>query len=283
LRRKVELFVDHQGFLESPRWHEGRLWVSDFITHRVSSIDLAGDIRVEAEIDDRPSGLGWLPDGRMLVVAMQKRLVLRREPDGALSTHADLSGVAAWHANDMVVGPDGTAYVGNLGSDLFSGEPMRPSKLATIVSDGTVSVGGDGLEVPNGSVITPDARTLIVGESYAQRYTAFPIARDGSLGTGYLWARTGNGRNPDGCTLDAELAIWYANCLGREVVRIYEGGEVAEAIELRETAWACALGGEDGRTLYVLTGPMFTGRDDMPSGGGRIWTVQVDVPHAGLP
>ncbi len=212
-------------------------------------------MRVEVALDDRPSGLGWLPDGRLLVVSMGRKLLLRREHDGRTVVHADLSAVASGPANDMVVGSDGTAYVGNMGSDLLAGEPLRQATLAVVDPAGNVSAGPGGLLVPNGSVITPEGDRLIVGESYAQRYTAFPIAPDGGLGEGRLWADMGAGRNPDGCALDAEGAVWFANCLGHEVVRVFEGGKVTEAIELPETTWACALGGLDGCTLFVLTCP----------------------------
>ncbi len=276
----MELFLDGLGFAESPRWHEGRLWFSDFISRRVSSADPLGNVRVEVALDDRPSGLGWLPDGRLLVVSMARKLLLRREHEGETVVHADLSEVASGPANDMVVGSDGTAYVGNMGSDLLAGETLREATLAVVDRAGNVSAGAVGLLVPNGSVITPAGDMLIVGESYAQRYTAFPIADDGKLGEGRLWADMGIGRNPDGCALDAEGAIWFANCLGREVVRVFEGGKVAEAIELPDTTWACALGGLDGDTLFVVTCP---GTPNSDPGSGRVWTAQVEVPHAGLP
>jgi sugar lactone lactonase YvrE len=276
----VELFLDGLGFPESPRWHGGRLWFSDFILRRVSSADPEGIVRIELALDDRPSGLGWLPDGRLLVVSMNRKLLLRREHGGETVVHADLSAVADGPANDMVVGSDGTAYVGNMGSDLLAGEPLQEARLARVDTAGNVSVAAEGLLVPNGSVITPAGDQLIVGESYAQRYTAFPIASDGGLGPGRLWADMGIGRNPDGCALDAEGAVWFANCLGQEVVRTFEGAKVSEAIELPETTWACALGGDDGCTLFVVTCP---GTPNSDPGSGRVWTTRVEVPHAGLP
>jgi sugar lactone lactonase YvrE len=215
-------------------------------------------------------------------VSMHRKLLLRREPDGQIIVHAELSGVATGPANDMVVGPDGTAYVGNLGSDLFGGEPLREATLAVVSPDGGVSAGRPGLLVPNGSVITPGGETLIVGESYAQRYTAFSLAPDASLGESRLWADTGRERNPDGCALDAEGAIWFANCVGREVVRVVAGGEVTQVIELPETAWACTLGGADGRTMFVVTCPS-PASSELQIGSGRVWTTRVDVPHAGWP
>ena len=213
------------------------------------SIGLNGDLRVEAELDDRPSGIGWLPDGRLLVVSMHRRTVLRREPDGALVMHADLAPVATSHANDMVVAADGTAYVGNFGSDVFGGSSRATAELAIVRPDGTVLGGPTDLEFPNGTVITPDGRTLIVGESFARRYRAFPIAADGTLGTGRVWAEVTE-RSPDGCTLDAEEAIWFANALGREVVRVREGGQVEEVISTPDGSYACAAR-RDRRTEVV--------------------------------
>jgi sugar lactone lactonase YvrE len=182
--RELTLVLDGLGFGEGLRWRDDRLWFSDFLEHRVSSIGPNGDLRVEAELDDRPSGIGWLPDGRLLVVSMHRRTVLRREPDGALVIHADLAPVATSHANDMVVAADGTAYVGNFGFDVFGGSSRANAQLAIVRPDGTVLGGPTDLEFPKGTVIMPDGRTLIVGESFARRYRAFLIAADGTLGTG---------------------------------------------------------------------------------------------------
>jgi len=279
--RELTLVVDGLGFGEGLRWRDDRLWFSDFLEHRVSSIGLDGDLRVEAELDDRPSGIGWLPDGRLLVVSMHRRTVVRREPDGALVMHADLAPVATSHANDMVVAADGTAYVGNFGFDVFGGSSRATAQLAIVRPDGTVLGGPTDLEFPNGTVITPDGRTLIVGESFARRYRAFPIAADGTLGAGRVWADVTE-RAPDGCTLDAEEAIWFANALGREVVRVREGGEVEEVISTPDGSYACALGGTDGRKLFVATaGTLPT--SDAPLSTGRLWAVDVDVPHGGWP
>jgi sugar lactone lactonase YvrE len=250
-RQPIQI-LDGLGFGEGLRWHDDRLWFSDFYAHTVSSLDLAGDRRVEAELDERPSGLGWLPDGRLLVVAMDSRRVLRREPTGELVVHADLSSVATSHANDMVV-----------------------------AADGTVLGGPEGLAFPNGSVITPDGSTYIVGESMAQRYRAFPILPDSTLGEGRLWADLG-GRFPDGCTLDADGAIWFADAMAPEVARVAEGGEVLDVIAMPDRCFACALGGPDGRTLFVATASTFPGGND-PDWSGRLWSVEVDVRHAGRP
>jgi sugar lactone lactonase YvrE len=274
----LPVLLDGLDFGEGPRWHDGRLWFSDFHQHAVSSVGDDGVRRVELELDDFPSGLGWLPDGRLLVVAMESRRVLRVEPHGTVVTHADLSAVAAGRCNDMVVAADGTAYVGNFGFEL--GTRAKPAALARVQADGTVDIVAEGLEFPNGSVITPDGRTLIVGETFGKRATAFTIADDGTLDDRRLWADLGDVL-PDGCTLDAEGAIWFADARGSAIVRVREGGEVTDRIDAGQQTYACALGGDDGRTLYVLCAD--GAGDDSGHGTGTIRTARVDVPHAGLP
>ncbi len=218
----LPVLLDGVGFGEGPRWHDGRLWFSDFLRHAVSTVDDAGTRRVELELDEPPSGLGWLPDGRLLVVAMESRRVLRVEHDGRVAIHADLSSIATGNCNDMVVAADGTAYVGNFGFDFYVGEPLRTAAIARVTSGGDVSVAADGLEFPNGSVITPDGRTLIVGETMARRVAAFTIADDGTLHDRRVWAEMGDVM-PDGCTLDADGAIWFADAASSVVVRVREG------------------------------------------------------------
>ena len=267
-------------FGEGPRWHDGRLWFSDFHQHTVSSVGDDGARKVELELDDFPSGLGWLPDGRLLVVAMESRRVVRVETDGEIVAHADLSAVATGRCNDMVVAVDGTAYVGNFGFELST--PMQPAALARVQADGTVDAVADGLEFPNGSVITPDARTLIVGETFGRRATAFTIAADGTLHDRRVWADLGDVM-PDGCTLDAEGAIWFADARGTAVVRVREGGEITDRVETGQHTFACALGGDDGRTLFVLCADSAHDEDVVGTATGTIRTLRVGVPHAGLP
>lgn len=276
------MFVSGLDFGEGPRWHDGRLWFSDFFQHTVSSVGDDGERVVELEIDDRPSGLGWLPDGRLLAVAMQSRKVLRREVDGSVVEHADLSGVATASCNDMVVAADGTAYVGNFGFDFSVGEPVRTATLARVQPDGTVDVAADELEFPNGAVITPDDTTLIIGETFGRRATAFTIAADGTLHDRRLWAELGDVL-PDGCTLDAEGAIWFADARGTAVVRVLEGGEVTHRVEVGQHPFACALGGDDGRTLFVVAADSARDGEAQGAGTGTIRTLRVDVPHAGRP
>jgi sugar lactone lactonase YvrE len=257
------------------------LWFSDFILQHVRSVGADGTPRVECELDDRPSGLGWLPDSRLLVVSMHRRMVLRRETNGTLVTHADLSAIATGDANDMVVAADGTAYVGNFGSDVLGGEPLEPAQLAIVRPDGTARAAGQALMFANGSVITPDGRTLIVGETLAAQYRAFPIGDDGDLGESWIWAKIA-GRSPDGCVLDAEGAIWFADASRGEVVRVHEGGEITQVIATPDHAYACTLGGADGRQLFILTCPT-PPMADLVAGSGRLWTTRVDAPHAGRP
>ena len=236
---------------------------------------------------ERPSGLGWLPDGDLLLVAMQARQVWRVDDDGP-SIHADLSHLATWHCNDMVVAVDGTAYVGNFGFDI-EGDRSNPvtATLAVVRPDGTVEAGPADLAFPNGSVITPDGGTLILGETFASRMTAFDVGTGGRLSNRRTWAET-PGVRPDGCCLDAAGGIWIANAGTDEVVRIVEGGEVTDrlampALDRPQKAYACMLGGDDGRTLHCVTAPGSREAETAGVGGGAIWTVRVEHAGAGRP
>jgi len=280
--RDHEVLVGGLDFGEGPRWHDGRLWYSDFYRHGVFAVTPGGECEQVLALDDHPSGLGWLPDGRLLVVGMKARRVLRREHDGELVVHADLSSIATGRCNDMVVAADGTAYLGNFGYDVWSGGPRRNAALARVRPDGTADVAAEDLEFPNGSVITPDGATLVVGESMGRRYTAFDIGPDGALSGRRVWAELGE-IGPDGCTLDAEGAIWCADALHGVLVRVREGGEITHRAELGQNAYACALGGDDGRTLFAMCADSPREEDAAGTGSGTIRTARVDVPHAGLP
>jgi sugar lactone lactonase YvrE len=279
-------------FGEGPRWHDGRLWFSDFFAHAVKSVSPAGDVRTELTIEDRPSGLGWTPDGSLLVVSMTRRRLLRRTPGGLMSTHADLSGVATFHCNDMVVDAAGRAYVGNFGFDLDADLTARGAQaviadhptanLARVDPDGTVSVAASDLHFPNGSVITPDGKTLIVGETLGACLTAFDIAPDGSLSNRRVWASIAP-RVPDGICLDAEGRVWVANALAPECVLVAEGGEIVEAVDTGQNCYACMLGGENGRTLFMVTAPTSLATEAAKKAKGQIVVAEVEVPHAGLP
>jgi sugar lactone lactonase YvrE len=236
---------------------------------------------VHAGLDDQPSGLGWLPDGRLLVVSMKQQKLLR-DDDGTLVEHADLSGVAGGLCNDMVVDADGNAYVGNFGFDYYADAEFREADLALVRPDGSVEVAARGLKFPNGSVITPDGKTLIVGESLGGTYQAFDIRPDATLGPARQWAHV-EGAAPDGCTLDAEGGIWFADAFGSQLVRVVEGGDVTHRVPTPMPTFACTLGGDDGRTLFVLCATGTHEADVAGKAQGAIFTMRVDVPHAGLP
>jgi len=269
-------------FGEGPRWHDERLWYSDFTQHRVYAVDATGRRETMVDLgDEQPSGLGWLPNGDLLVVAMTARQVWRVHEE-VINIHADLSDIATWHCNDMVVASDGTAYVGNFGYDIENNrEDPVASTLAIVHPDGSVSAGPNELAFPNGSIITPDDSTLIVAETFAGCLTAFDIQKDGMLGERRIWADT-SGVLPDGCCLDAAGGIWVADAFGSGVIRYLEGGQVTDRIPTPQTSFACMLGGPDGRTLHCVTAPA-AGDQRAGMGDGTIVTFQVEHPGAGRP
>jgi len=278
-----ELLIDGINFGEGPRWHHDRLWYSDFYQHTVYTVSADGRREAVVEVPTQPSGLGWLPDGTLLIVSMTDRRVLAF--DGReLTIHADLSEIADFHCNDMVVDPTGNAYVGNFGFDLFTDgvAGARPARLALVRPDGTSEVAADGLMFPNGSVITPDGSTLIVGETMGARYTAFDIDDAGRLGPPRPWATVG-GYAPDGCTLDEDGGIWFADALGARVVRVLEGGEITDVLDVGRPTFACTLGGTDGRSLYVLTAPSADPTVAAASADGTVQVTRVEHAHAGSP
>jgi sugar lactone lactonase YvrE len=274
----TQVLADGFAFLEGPRWHDDRLFVSDMHDGRVFAVDAHGTIETIAVVPNRPSGLGWLPDGRLLVVSMTDRRVLRLE-NGVLHEHADLSDVATFHANDMVVDRHGRAYVGNFGFDFQGGEKLRPAALALVHPDGRVERAACGLAFPNGAVITPDGRTLVVAESFGRCLTAFDIAVDGSLSNKRLWADT-KPAVPDGICLDAEGAIWIASPITKEAVRVRAGGEVTHRIPTTQQAVACALGGADGQTLFLLTSGSIERDECRAQRNARIEMLRAPAPAA---
>ncbi len=281
MTRKTEVLLDGLAFPEGPRWHDDRLWFSDMHNHCVRTVDLDGNTEVIIGVPNRPSGLGWLPDGRLLVVSMTDRRLLRLDPEG-LSEVADLSALASFHCNDMVVDVQGRAYVGNFGFDLDARAPVRTAELVLVTPEGETCVVADGLSFPNGAVITPDGRTLIVGESFGACLTAFHVAPDGLLSGRRSWAKL-EAAVPDGICLDAEGAIWVASPVSAEVLRVCEGGEVTERVAVSTQAYACMLGGRERRTLFMCTAASSSPEETRAAATGRIEVVEVDVPGAGLP
>jgi sugar lactone lactonase YvrE len=279
---KTEVLIDGLYFGEGPRWHDDRLWLSDMQGRRVIKVDMEGNIEEVAVVPKQPSGLGWLPDGRLLIVSMVDRRLLRLEPQG-LVAHADLGGLASFHCNDMVVNYNGDAYIGNFGSELDGISEPDPANLVLVKPDGTARVVAQDMRFPNGSVITPDGRTLIVAETWGRVLTAFSIEEDGSLTGRRVWASTGKAW-PDGICLDAENAVWIACPVTRKAVRIAEGGNVLQAIDLGRRTIACALGGPDRRTLFIITAGSYVPGEVIASGPtSRVEYIRVDVPGAGLP
>lgn len=297
--RELRPLVEGGSFFEGPRWHEGRWWVSDFYRHMVLTVDEDGRPEEIMTVEGRPSGLGWMPDGSLLVVSMTDHRVLRRAPDGEVSEHADLSEYCGGYANDMVVDADGRAYVGNFGFDLYGGADPVPAVIVRVDPDGSASVAADDLLFPNGSVIDPGGRTLIVGETAGARYTAFTIDDAGTLTDRRVWAQVAPTPNrgsleevigalrfaPDGCALDAEGHIWAADALGARCCRIAAGGEIVEEIRAPEGLgfFACMLGGDDGRTLLLCAAPDFAEEARSHAREALLLTTTVDAPHAGLP
>lgn len=277
----LKVLLDHLAFPEGPRWHDGKLFFSDMHAHKVMTVDLEGKTETIAEVPNRPSGLGWLPDGRMLVVSMTDRRLMRLE-GGTLKLHADLSKLASFDCNDMVVDAKGRAYVGNFGYDLHTNAPQKPAELVMVTPDGKASVVANDLQFPNGTVISADGKTLIVGESMGRRLTAFDIKPDGSLANRRLWAEIAPAL-PDGIALDAEGAIWVSSPFTNETIRVLEGGKVTERIKTSQMSIACALGGKDRKTLFVLTAPTTDPEKCRANPASRIEITQVEVAGAGWP
>lgn len=296
--RTVSTLFEGGAFFEGPRWHDGTWWVSDFYRHQVSTIGPDGAETVVVEVAAQPSGLGWLPDGSMVISSMKDHRILRWA-EGELSTLADLTGLVGGHLNDLVTDAAGHTYVGNFGFDLMGGGTPAPADLIRVDPDGSVTVAATDLYFPNGTVITPDGQTLIVGETTGNRYTAFTIEADGTLTDRRPWAEFGRLPEadtfaegltqitvaPDGCTLDAEGHIWAADALGNRCIRVAPGGAIVEEITVPGGlgVYACQLGGDDGRTLLICSAPDFFEHNRTAAREAVLFTTTVDVPHAGLP
>jgi sugar lactone lactonase YvrE len=277
--------LDGGTFFEGPRWHDGRWWVSDFFRHVVLSFDeTGGDERQEATVPGQPSGLGWTPDGDLLIVSMIDKRLLRRTTSGRIEEVADLSLIATGPCNDMVVGPTGDAWIGNMGFDFWNGGTYANATLAHVAPSGLVTAAADDLRFPNGSVITPDGSTLIVGESFGGRYTAFDIGADGSLSNRRTWAEL-PGVAPDGCGLDADNRIWCADALGSRCLLVEEGGRIVAEVPAPDglAVYACMLGGPEGRTLALCCAPDSDAEQRRTTNEAAIYVLDVEVPRAGFP
>ena len=278
----VKPLLDGLAFAEGPRWHNGKLWFSDMQGLKVMNVDLDGRTETIAEVPNWPSGLGWLPDGRLLIVSMIDRKLLRLDPDG-LKVHADLFKLASFHCNDMVVDGRGNAYVGNFGYDILAHATPKDAEVVLVTPAGAARVVATGLQCPNGSVVTADGKTLIVGESMGHKMTAFDIKPDGSLANQRVWAEVDEGVVPDGCALDAEGAIWLAAPMTNELLRLHEGGGISERIKFPRPVIACALGGDDRRTLFVISSESIDFEECRIKRPSRIDTMEVAVPGVGWP
>ena len=269
------------AFGESPRWHESRLWVANWGTQEVLAIDTEGRSEVVLHVPTTlPYSLDWLPDGRLLVVSGQERLLLRREADGALVTHADLTGLSDHGFNEIVVDGRGSIYInggGPMGGDTPAG------MVVLVTPDGAVRQVAGGIAFPNGMAVTPDNATLIVADSWGRRLTAFDIAANGDLSEGRVWADLGDGA-PDGICIDVEGAVWYADVPNRRCVRVREGGEVLDSVQFERGCFACMLGGGDRKTLFV-TAAEWRGFEHMfdDARTGQVLTVSAPVAGAGWP
>jgi sugar lactone lactonase YvrE len=289
MRAEAEIVLDGYTFLECPRWRDGRIWVSDFYSQKVVSARGDGsDVRVEAEVPQQPSGLGWLPDGRLIVVSMRDQKLLRREDDGSLVEHADLSSYVKANLNDMLVDDRGRAYVGNFGFDLMNLATPDTADLLRVDPDGSVHVVAKDLYFPNGMGLTPDGE-LVVDETVGNRISAFAVHPDGSLGDRRDWVKfaelpdmtsmeTALGQlsvAADGCAMDTDGSLWVADALGQRVVHVVPGKGIVDQLEFDTGVFACGLGGDDGRTLYVCAAPDFNEHQRKVETEGKLLAVRV--------
>ena len=275
MSREISTVVSDMAYLECPRWHDQRIWFSDFYTYRVySAAEDGSDLRVEAEVPQQPSGLGWLPDGRLLIVAGRENRLVRMEQDGTLATHADLRRISEKGWNEIVVDGRGNTYVNG-----------GPGIVAVVNTDREVRQVADGIAFPNGMAITPDNETLIVAESHGRKLTAFDIGSDGLLSGRCVWADLGSGA-PDGICIDEEGAVWYADVPNKRCVRVREGGEVLQTIDVDRGCFACMLGGAERKTLFVVACE-WRGMEKIPEVAqartGQLLTVEAPSRGAGWP
>lgn len=288
----MKIFHSGGHFFEGPRWHNGAWYVSDLYAHKVMKFNPDGKADLVAEVPSQPSGLGWLPDGSMLVVSMQDRRLLRVTPHGDLLEHANLSDVVVGYINDMVVDSEGNAYVGSFGFNLFEGDKPAPGNIVRVALDGAVSVVAEDMLFPNGMVITDNGRTLIVAETFGARMSAFAINANGKLRNRRVWCEMGPVPSwespqkmmnvafaPDGCALDSEGGVWVADAIHRRVSRVLNG-EIVDTVSAPEGMglYSCALGGVTGKTLLMCMAPDFDHIARAQRKEAILYTVDVDIP-----
>jgi sugar lactone lactonase YvrE len=266
-------------FGESPRWHDGQLWFSDWGANQVIALHADGSHTVAVTVPSFPMCIDFLPDGRLLVVDSAQRRLLRREPDGSLVQHAELSGISDKPWNDIVIDDQGNAYVNTIGFD-FPGGEFAPGLVVLVAPEGDVRQVADGLAFPNGMAISQDGSTLIVAESYANQLTAYDIGDDKSLDNRRVWAAT-PGDHPDGICMDAEGAAWYADVGSEHCVRVREGGEVLATVSLDRGAYACVLSRGENPRLFVVGQTQDAPGSPRPT--GQVVAFPAPAPGAGKP
>jgi sugar lactone lactonase YvrE len=280
----VQTLMTGLAFGESPRWHDGRLWFSNWVAQEIIAVDLKGksEVIVRVPFASFPFSIAWLPDGRLLIVSASDRPLLRREPNGSLVTHADLSGLSARGWNEIVVDGRGNTYVNGGGFDL-PGQKVPSGMIALISADSSARQVADGIAFPNGMAVTPDNSTLIIAESHGKRLTAFDIGADGGLSNRRVWADLDDGA-PDGICIDADNAVWYADVPNKRCVRVREGGEVLQMVRVDRGCFACMLGGVDKKTLFIMAAE-WRGFANMTDGSrtGKVLTVKAPARGVGWP
>jgi sugar lactone lactonase YvrE len=281
---ELEVLLTGLAFGESPRWHDGRLWFSNWGTQEVIAVDVEGNSEVMLRVPTTfPFSIDWLSDESLVVVSGPERLLLRRETTGKLMRHADLTSVADKPLNEIVVDGRDNIYVNGGGFDLMAGENFIPGIIALVRPDRMPRQVADGIAFPNGMAVTPDNSTLIVAESYGKRLTAFDIASDGSLLNRRVWADLKDGV-PDGICIDTNGAVWYGDVPNRRCVRVREGGEVLQSIELDRSCFACMLGGPERKTLFLMAAE-WRGPARMADAArtGQVLAIDAPAPGAGRP
>lgn len=279
-KNKFDVLIDGLLFPESPRWRNNSLWLSEKRAGRVLQLAINGSVIQTIQIEGEPGGLGWLPDSSLICVSMQSRSLMRINRQGVISSYVDLSSLTTFRCNDMVIDKRGRAYVGDFGYDMSSGHAPSPGVLVLVPLGGEAPrIVADQLHFPNGCAITPDGETLIVAESAANRLSAFTIDHNGDLTDRQIFADLGTAV-PDGICLDDEGAVWLADPIGNAVIRVAKGGNVLERIPTSQGAFACELGGHDGRTLFVCTYDAKESTSATPASVGRLEATVVSVPRA---